>query len=183
MEGAKEFNELLSQRIKELIPTQVVWVTVKEVDWQEKTMTAVGVTDNLEYYDVLLGLLSEFKKPVVGSRCLIGIIENKDNSFLMYAAEIEEHLITDKTGFKIHLNNGELQLNGDSFSGIVKAPELKEQLDKNTLILEKIQEVFSSWVPSPNDGGAALKGLVSEFTNLERADLSNIENKKIKHGE
>lgn len=182
MEGAKEFNELLSQRIKELIPTQTVWVTVKEVDWDEKTMTAVGVTDNLEYYDVLLGLQSEFKKPVVGSRCLIGIIENKDNSFLLYATEIEEHLITDKTGFKIHLKNGELQLNGDSFSGLVKAPELKEQLDKNTLILEKIQDVFNDWVPIPNDGGAALKSLVTQFTTLERADLSNIENEKIKHG-
>lgn len=183
MEGAEEFNQLLSQRIKELIPTQTIWVTAKEIDWEEKTMVAVGVTDSLEYYDILLGLESEYKKPSVNSTCLIGVIENNlTNTFLIYASAIEEHLIIDKTGFKVHLNNGFLTINGDQFSGIVKAPELKEQLDKNTLILEKIQSVFNSWTTVPNDGGAALKALVSQFTNLDRADLSNIENNKIKHG-
>jgi hypothetical protein len=34
----------------------------------------------------------------------------------------------------------------------------------------------------PNDGGATLKALVTSFTALQRANLGNIENPKIKHG-
>lgn len=182
-EGINEFNKLLSRRIKELIPNQMVWAIVKSVDWEKKTMVATGVVDDLDYHDILLGLPSEYKKPVVGSKCLIGMIENNQvNAVLIYADEIEAVLITDKTGFKIYLNNGQLELNGNSFSGIVKAPELKNQLDKNTFILEKIQNVFRQWTPIPEDGGAALKSLVNEFINLDRADLSGIENDKIKHG-
>jgi hypothetical protein len=51
------------------------------------------------------------------------------------------------------------------------------------LIIEKIQEVFTNWVPVPNDGAASLKSLVNAFVLLERTDLSNIENAKIKHGD
>jgi hypothetical protein len=45
-----------------------------------------------------------------------------------------------------------------------------------------IQQVFNSWTPIPEDGGGALKSLVNQFTSLQRADLSDIENQVIKHG-
>lgn len=85
----------LKQTINELIkgnfPIQTVWVTVSEVDWEDRTMTAIGIDDELEYYDVLLGLGSIDLKPKVGSSCLIGIIENRDTaSFLIMVDEIEE---------------------------------------------------------------------------------------------
>lgn len=183
MTKVKEFNNLIGQRIKELIPLQTVWVTVESVDWEAKTMTAKSLSEEPPYYNVLLGLFSEYKKPAIGSRCLISQIENKSAAyFLVYANELEEYLITDKTGFKLHLKEGVLQLNGDSFSGIVKAQELKQQLDKNTALLQKIQQVFMNWVAVPQDGGNALKALSAQFINMQTADLSNIENEKIKHG-
>ena len=55
-------------------PIQTVLVEVKEVDWGERTMTVIGIDDELEYYDVLLGLGSVNVKPKVGSNCLIGFI-------------------------------------------------------------------------------------------------------------
>ncbi|MBU2923060.1 hypothetical protein KO504_17050 [Winogradskyella psychrotolerans] len=177
------FGGLLENLMKGNAKIQTHYAYVTDVDWEAKTATVKGLLDDLEFYDVLLGLGSSFIKPSIDSKCLIGVILNNDaQTFLISAEEIEAFEMVDKTGFKCHLNNGKLTLNGESFQGLVKAPELKTQLDKNTLILQKIQEIFNSWTPVPNDGGAALKTLVTAFTSLPRADLSNIKNDTIKHG-
>lgn len=177
------FGEILNTLMKGNAKVSTYPAIVTEVDWDAKTATVKGVIDDLEFYDVLLGTGSSYIKPEIGSLCLIGVILSNDaQTFLINAASIEGFEIIDKTGFKCSLNNGLMTINGESYGGIVKAPELKNQVDKNTLLLKKIQEVFSQWTPSPNDGGAALKGLVSQFTTLQRADLSNIQNEKIKHG-
>lgn len=174
---------LLTQQSKKAVPLQNTWVTCKSVDWSKKTMVCTSLTDGLDYYDVLLGIGAEYRKPKQKTKCLIGSIANKEAaSFLIYAEEIEEYLIEDSTGFKFNLKDGKLTINGDQFSGIVKAPELKTQVDKNTEILKQIQTVFNSWSPISQDGGAALKALVTAFTSLPLADLSNIENENIKHG-
>jgi hypothetical protein len=178
----KEFKKLLTHKMKSHVPLQTEWVTVKTVDWEEKLMTAVGENNGLEYADVLLGLGSINIKPKIGCLALVGAIHNGDGCFMILCEEIEEIELTDQSGFKAVLNNGLMTINGDQFGGIVNAKELKKQLDKNTLILEKMQTAFKNWNPTPNDGGAALKALVPSFVLLERADLSSIENPKIKHG-
>lgn len=176
--------ELIGQKIRELTPIINVWAICKSVDWDNKTMVATGQLDDLDYEGVILGNGSEYKKPAIGSICLLGIIQNNAAMpFLIDASEIEEHLIIDKTGFKYHLKNGELALNGDNLGGIVKAKELKIQVDKNSEAIKELQQIFQSWTPSPNDGGAALKALVNTFNSKPTADLTNIENEKIKHGD
>ena len=183
MSEVSKFIELLTQKARELTPVQTVWATCKSVDWDNKRMVATGQTDDLDYEDVLLGNGFEFKKPKVGTICLLGVIQNNTAAvFLIDAAEIEEYLITDEKGFKLHLKEGKLTINGDEFGGIVKAPELKTQVDKNTEAIKALQQIFNSWTPVPEDGGAALKSLVSTFTSKPTADLSNIENETIKHG-
>jgi hypothetical protein len=180
----QEFGHLLSKTFDAKTKVQTHWVIVKSVDWDAKTMVATGVKDDLDFYDVILGLGSINLKPKVDSLCLIGIILNKEASvFLINAQEIETYELIDSTGFKLELNDGLMTINGTGFSGLVKAPELKTQIDKNTQLLEKIKQVFSQWVPIPGDGGSALKGLSSSFTSLETADLNNIENTTVKHGD
>lgn len=93
MEGVTEFNQLLSQKIRELIPIQTAWATAKDIDWDKKMMTATGLTDDLDYHDVLLGIGGEFKKPKRGTKCLIGIVSNSANAFLITAEEVEETII------------------------------------------------------------------------------------------
>lgn len=176
-------KEVIIKLIKQNMPIQTVWAKAKSVDFDNKIMDCIGISDDLEYYDVLLGLGSTKVKPKQNTKCLIGTIENEEAaSFLIWAEEIDEIELTDSSGFKCHLKEGKMTLNGDSFGGIVKAPELKNQVDKNTAVLEKIQQVFNSWSPVAQDGGAALKTAASLFTTLPRADLNNIENDKIKHG-
>lgn len=87
-----EFNSLLGQRIKELQEVQTVWVIVKSVDWASKTMVATGVVDDLDYHEVILGLGYDYKKPSIGSTCLIGVINNNPgNTFLINGETIDEH--------------------------------------------------------------------------------------------
>lgn len=180
--GLLQLKSLLTDKMKSHVPLQTEWVTVQEVDWEEKTMTAIGSDNGLEYFDVLLGLGSMDIKPKIGSMALVGAIHNGEACFMISCEEIEAFELTDQSGFKFNLNNGLLLINGDELGGIVNAKELKTQLDKNTLILQNIQTVFNSWTPVANDGGASLKALVTAFTSLQRANLSNIENPKIKHG-
>lgn len=90
MEGVTEFNQLLSQKIRELIPIQTAWATAKDIDWDKKMMTATGLTDDLDYHDVLLGIGGEFKKPKRGTKCLIGIVSNSANAFLITAEAVDE---------------------------------------------------------------------------------------------
>ncbi|MDQ8012045.1 MAG: hypothetical protein REI96_06335 [Flavobacterium nitrogenifigens] len=85
-----QFNQILGQKIKELIPVQTVWAVVKDVDWENKTMTATGEIDDLDYYDVLLGIGDHYHKPKIGAKCLIGSIGNSANTFLFSADEVEE---------------------------------------------------------------------------------------------
>lgn len=178
----QEFGRLFNQRGKSLQEVQTHWAIVKAVDWDSQTMTATGVVDDLDFHNVVLALGSIKKRPKTGGKCLIGIVNNNPAAaFLIDCEEIEEFEIIDGTGFKINLNNGLLTFNGDSNGGIVIATELKTQIDKNTLILQKMQEVFASWTPVANDGGAALKALVSEFVTLDRADLTQIQNNTVKH--
>lgn len=106
-EEVKAFNGLLSKKIKELTPVQTVWVTVDEVNWEEKTMTAKGVADDLPFFDVLLGVGNEYHKPKKGTKALIGLIENTPNSsFLITADEIEEVNIKTGNSFLTIKENG-----------------------------------------------------------------------------
>jgi hypothetical protein len=177
-----EFKKLLTNKISSKIPIQTEWATVKSIDWENKTMVAIGDLNGLEYHDVILGLGSFDIKPKIGTGALIGSINNGEACYMIAAEEVEGFELTDKTGFKWQLNNGQMLLNGENCGGLVNAKTLKTQLDKNTLILKKIQEAFSNWITVPNDGGAALKTLSASFINLNRTDLSSIENNKIKHG-
>lgn len=70
---------------------QTAWAKVKAVDWGAKTMDVTGVADELEYYDVSLGLGHFFRKPAAGSLCLIGLVENREGAaFLIDAEKVEE---------------------------------------------------------------------------------------------
>lgn len=182
MKALTEFKNLMHEKMQQKVPIQTEWVKVSSVDWEDKTMVAIGEDNGLEYFDVILGLGSVNIRPKVDCLALVGSIHNGEACFVISCEEIEEIEMIDKSGFKVSLNDGLLLLNGDSFGGIVNAKELKTQVDKNTEILKQLQTVFKSWVPVPNDGGASLKALVTAFVDLPLTDLGNIQNSKIKHG-
>lgn len=98
-----KLNRAINEKIKSFTKVQTVWVEAKEIDWEEKTMTAIGVSDELPYYDVLLGLENIQIKPKQGTACLIGLIENDETKpFLIWADEVESYeLKVGETEFKM----------------------------------------------------------------------------------
>lgn len=89
-----KLNKAVTDKIKSFVSVQTIWVEADEIDWEEKTMTAIGVSDDLSYYDILLGLDSILIKPKKGATCLIGLIDNNPTTpFLIWANETEEYSI------------------------------------------------------------------------------------------
>lgn len=89
-----KLNKAVTDKIKSFVSVQTIWVEAGEIDWEEKTMTAIGVSDDLPYYDILLGLDSILIKPKKGATCLIGLIDNNPTTpFLIWANETEEYSI------------------------------------------------------------------------------------------
>lgn len=111
-----EFNRLIGQRVRELVPVQTVWAVVKAVDWESKTMTATGQVDELDYHEVSLGSGWEYKKPKVGEICLLGVVQNNTaTAFLIDAKEIEEIAVNvDGTTFNISPEGIKIERDGEN---------------------------------------------------------------------
>lgn len=112
-----EFERLLHQKGKSQILPEVIWVTAKEINWEEKTMTATSIVDDLDYYDVLLGLGSFFRKPRQGTKCVIAKLENSNGTILIDAEEFDQAIFTSQdtnfiikqTGFIVKVGNESLK--------------------------------------------------------------------------
>jgi hypothetical protein len=71
-----------------------------------------------------------------------------------------------------------------TYNGIVKADELKEQLDKTNEVLQAVVDSLANWVVVANDGGAALKTAFATALGTKTVgDYSDIKNDKITHGQ
>lgn len=74
---------------------------------------------------------------------------------------------------------------GGDLGGLVKVVSLTDRLNKIEQDNNDLKQVFSSWVPVPNDGGAALKTAAATWagSTLSKTQQADIENKKITHGQ
>lgn len=125
-EELNEFSKLLSQKINEKENIQTHWVIVQEINWDDKTMTAKSVVDGLAFFDVLLGLGAVYTKPVVNTKCLIGIVNNSAAGFLIQAERVDE--------IQFNTKNSQLHVNDSGFLIKNKGETLKNVL--NDLITE-----------------------------------------------
>lgn len=106
-----------------------------------------------------------YLKPKVGSFVIVSQL-SKATFYVTVCSELDE-----------------IQLNGSNHGGVIIASRLKDQVDKNSDFLDKIKQLFNSWTPVPQDGGAALKAAWSVIqAALQTADLTDITNDKVKHG-
>lgn len=150
------------------------WATVKEVDAREKTMTVVGVEDDLEYYDVELGLGSVFVYPAAGSTVLIGIVEGQASAaFLLSAGKAERIEVAADV---------EIVLNGGGDGGLVLVGNLAGVLNKIQQDVNDLKTAVSGWTPVAQDGGAALKTALGPWVGrqLEMTKETDLENEKVK---
>lgn len=79
-------------------------------------------------------------------------------------------------GIDVTINNGD---NG----GMVKAKELKQKLNALENDLNTLKNIFTTWAPVPNDGGAALKAASATWAGqtITATVDSDLQNQKVKH--
>lgn len=146
---------------------------VISVDKVNKTLKVKVETANGEYEIPNVNAKSILTKsdniiigwPKKGSMVLIAQIEDTDDFVLLITEEIDEVYLA---GNKYSLVNGE---------------ELKKEIEKTNQVLDLIVSAFNSWTVVPNDGGAALKALISTaLSGKTTGKFNNILNDKVKHG-
>lgn len=146
-DSVAEFLALTGRRGKQSIIIQTAYAVCKHVDWENKTMTAVGQSDDLEYYNVRLGNGSIVKKPKPGTLCLIGLIENQAaNSFLVDAAEIEEIIITSgDSEVTIKEEGVKINRSGENMKSV-----LNDLIDKMNELNTEVQKIIVIQGTSPD---------------------------------
>jgi len=162
----EQLRDAFERRINGAKQAQLRWVTVDKVDKENKAMDVTGVIDHLEYYNVQLGMGALYIYPKPGTTCLVGIIEGQEtDAFLISAEEVDE-----------------IVLNGGTLGGLVKVGELTDRLNLIEKDINSLKQKLSSWTPVKNDGGSALKAVLSSYTSesLKETQVKDIENERVK---
>jgi hypothetical protein len=176
-------NRILDRRLK----PQSFTAEVLEVDKDNDTCK-VQVPEGPELFGVRLTAIEDAHDtkavayPKVGSIVLVNLIENQESeAYVSKCSDIESILV--KTGnHQLHIAADGSQFDDGELGGMVKAKELKTQLDKTNALVQAIADSLTQWVPVPQDGGAALKTLInSMLPGKQVGNYSDIENHKVKH--
>lgn len=177
----------LAQQLQEFKKSGALITTAVVVALDKTAHTCTVDMDGLEITDVRLRSVVKASDPFViypkiGSNVSLLPIGAASAGYYLVVAVEEVESVNIKIGdITFAFDADGIKINGDSFGGLVNAKELKKQLDLNTVALQSLQTAISTWVPVPQDGGTLLKTLATPFTQLGLANLSEIENKKIKH--
>lgn len=78
----------------------------------------------------------------------------------------------------------EIQLNGKNYGGL---PQIEKMVDKYNNLeneINQLKQIFTTWTPVSNDGGAALKAIVSTWASqlMVTTQKQELENQTVKHG-
>lgn len=166
MDILEQLRASILQLVKANVPVQVVYATCKEVQAEAGTMTAER--EGIEYFDVLLGLGQDITIPVVGSRVMLGLLENKRQAtWLLFAEAVKER-----------------RINGNALGGLVMVEPLVAQLNELKSQVNQLKGILGSWVPVPNDGGLALKAAAATWAGQPLATTARqqLENPVVSHG-
>lgn len=186
-----EIRKMLEQFIdKRTVRAIIVQGIVKAVDAAAATCDVEPIEKGAVFQDVKLQTLVGAEQfglvlhPKIDSPVFILVI-NETEFFLLSCQHIETLQLNVNNKFSLDIDaEGNCVMDDGQFGGLIKIQELKTQIDKNTAMLKAMQGVISaSVIPEPGLGlpsalQTALKGAVSA---LPLADLTNIENPKIKH--
>lgn len=84
---------------------------------------------------------------------------------------------------KMSLTADSIELNGGENGGLVKIQKLTDRLNNLEKDINKLKQVFTSWIPVPQDGGSSLKagGASWAAQRLVQTQVSDIEDGKITH--
>ncbi len=159
--------------IKENMPSGTIICKVISYDKKKQEVDAHDLINDIDVYGIKLqsatsstGLLIY---PAVGSIIYVSPINNDNrNNYVSLYSEIES-----------------IELRGNQYGGLVIVDELRKQIDKNSAIINAIMQILNG-VPlaEPGNGSPSVlqNALSAAIKGKTTADLTNIENKEVKHG-
>jgi len=151
-EALDEFSQLMRKSAKKQVPIQTEWCIVSKVNWDEKTMVAKSVINDLEYFDILLGLGAIYKKPKLNTKVLIGIIANTTACFLISCEAFEEIIIISaKSTFVIKEEGFIVQQDSENLGKIIS--DYHKEFGK---LCDEVNKIVVSVGVTPNVAAIAL---------------------------
>jgi len=170
-----DFRKAINEKIKGLVPEQLLLCKVTEVDEKALTCTCQTVNEGIDIYDVSLTPVIDQEAsevitiPAIDSPALVAIIQNDlRNTYLVSCQKADK-----------------VYLRGTSLGGLVKVKELREQLNKTTELLQALLNIINgAQVVEPGNGSpSALQiALKASIIGKNLGQWDNIENEKVCHG-
>jgi len=154
----------LRDQNKRQLPVQTFWGTCKAVNGE--TMTATD-SDGLDYFKVLLGIGAIIQVPVVGSRVLLGILENQATGCFLIFAEA----------------TAEIRLRGAMLGGMLISDKVAARLQEHENKVNALID-YISLLPVPVSGAVSGPPVPVAYTGfkLTATESSALQNNKIQHG-
>lgn len=123
--------------------------------------------------------------PRVDSYVVVGFLTGVAAGVVLLCDDVEsvEVVVKDKDTGSVVVSEDGVVMNGGSLGGLVKVEDLTDRLNIIEKDINKLKKVFSSsWIPSPQDGGAALKAAAASWAGaqLTETQRSDYENEKVK---
>lgn len=82
-----ELIRILDEKMASKVKPQLQWATVDKVNWKDKRADVTVIADDLELFDVVLGLGGQYMRPKEGSKCLVLLKEGSTTGGYLLAAE------------------------------------------------------------------------------------------------
>ena len=135
--------------------------------------------------------------PEVGSFVIVGFMADGAAGVVLSTEKIKQaevvigdtSAVMDADGCRIKtanmsadINADDIIFNGGKLNGLVKIDDLTKRLNKIENEINKLKGIMAGWVPVAQDGGAALKTAVADWSadTLLLTKRSDYENEKIK---
>lgn len=170
-------------------PAFLVIGKVIAVDADAATCDVAPLNGGADWLDVRLQPLASTEQvgllllPKVGAHVTVAQLDHTE-AFLISCQEIEQVRLQVAGQFSLHIDaQGHCQFNNGDHGGLVIADRLRQQIDKNTQILQTFLSLLAAPIVEPGNGSpsAFQQVLNAALQGKPTADLSQITNDQIKH--
>ncbi|MBF0576598.1 hypothetical protein [Dysgonomonas sp. GY617] len=158
-----------------------------------KVIDVIGVTCKIDYDGLELSDVRLLPTTTVDNNRVL-LIPQKDSYVLVMAdggnlsnlwvarVETVEKIEITCGDISVVVDKSGVILNGGSLGGMVKVKDLTNKLNALENSINALKAVFLAWMPISQDGGAALKGAITQWSGqpITPTKLADIENKKVK---
>lgn len=163
-----EARRLLREIVNEGQEIYSIICKVNSVDTSDKTCDCSPIYEGADLLDIKLNADNKtgfLIIPKVGSIVIVTMTSDQTGYVGMFS-EVQE-----------------IQLNGGNYGGLPQIEKLVDKYNQIEKSINDLKQIFASWTPVSNDGGAALKALVVTWlTAIVQTQKQELENTTVKHG-